>query len=1191
LVGIGASAGGLQALRELVAGLGAEPGVSLIVVQHLDPVQPSALTDLLSRAGTLHVVTARDGDRPHMNVMYVGPPGRQLTLDGGRLRLRAVGKSHAHAIDEFMRSLAADAGHRAVGVLLSGSGHDGREGMAAIHAAGGITLAQDDSATFDAMPQAAVRAGVVDRVASPRKIAEQLLALRFHPYLTATPSEPGPQSEAVGSATPGAPGDAARGRILEVMRARRHVDFSRYKEATLQRRIQRRMALAGILSSDEYAERVERDGVEADALFEDILIGVTEFFRDREAFEALRTAILPRLARDREVDAALRVWVVGCSTGQEAYSIAMSALEFQEEANVDFSVQIFATDISEDALSIARRGFYPTDQCVALGKQRCARFLEPVAGGFRMRRAVRELCVFARHDVTRDPPFSRIDLVCCRNLLIYLSAELQRTVLPILHYSMRPGGVLMLGKAESIGRHEDLFGLLDKDHRFFERRPASRSRLPTMPNALPFPPRPVPDADPTEGRGESIERDVDQLLLDRYAPAGVLVDEEQRVMQFRGDTSPYLHAPSGTPTVNLLELAHADLLPHLSAALDSVRETGRESSHDGVRIRTSGSYRLVRVRVIPLPDDGSVRHLVLFEETSHGTGQGGATLGRIRSLAQGYSRRAWRLLERGAHDEDPQIEQLVSDLALTRRRLNILVDEHEAKSEELKAANEEILSSNEELQSTNEELQTAKEEVQATNEELTTVNQELEVRNEALTRLNDDLNNLLSSIKIPIVMLGQDRRIRRFTPTASDVLNLIPGDVGRPLEHIRPDLEHTDLDSLLAPVLDDLQVTEREVRDSEGRWYRVTARPYRTSDDRVDGAVMAIVDIDDLKRTEHQVRIARDFALSIVQAVHEALVVVDVDRRVVMVNAAYSELFRVSAEQSVGRRLWDIDPTVDAERLRPWLDEAFATGRSPALETSLMTEWNGRRELRWEASKVGEDQVLVVMDDVTALRQQQRAEADLTDSVLAAQAEEREYLAQELHDETGQALSALLVGLRSVEERVGEGAVAKELERLRGQVRALVESVRRMARGLHPTVIEQLGFGGALRELVSQVGADHTVDIELRVDDDERLAELPLTMGVALYRVIQEALTNVVRHSHSASARVEVAVGALSLSLVVHDDGRGFDPERASSGLGLPLMRRRVQQLGGTLEVQSVPGNGARLLARVPLRGAEGMPA
>jgi len=1173
LVGIGASAGGLEALTLLVAALPDDVGMAFFVVQHLDPALPSALVELLARATTLSVVSAHDGAVPEPNVVYVVPPGTQLTMDGHLMRLEPNGESRHRPVDIFLRSLALSAGHRAIGILLSGSGSDGRLGLTAIREAGGFTLVQDDTARFPDMPRAAIKAGVVDRVLPPSEIAAELVALKQHPYV---------RGEVVPGDVAAAPeGDAALIEILDAVHGRRGVDFSGYKSATLHRRILRRMVLRGVGSLPEYAKMVVDDPAEVDALFEDILISVTEFFRDPEVFERLRTTVLRGLVERQGARAPLRIWVIGCSTGEEAYSIAMTVREYQGTSGRSLPIKIFATDVNDTALAIARRGIYAPERVALLTAERRRRFFDSVSEGLQVRQEVRELCIFARHDITCDPPLSRMDLVSCRNVLIYLGRELQERVVPILHYALRPGGVLLLGRSESIGHSDDLFEASDQANHVYARRATSHARLPNLRMLT------------TGGGGgvvampsspDLLTRQADRYVVAHYAPAGVIVDADLRVLHFRGDTSSFLSNPPGAASLHLLKLAHPDVHPHLVEGLRLARERGEEVTREGVRVRGTPADVSTVLRVVPLSRDGMTGYLVLFESTSRAP----TLTSRFGAVALGYGRSLLRQLGRGDAEDSRSSSQ--RELTTARSRLHGLIDEHEAKTEELTAAIEEVRSSNEELQSTNEELQTAKEEVLASNEELTTVNEELEARNTTLARSNDDQANLLSSTNIPIVMVDQDRRIRWFTPSAALVLDLIPGDLGQPFDHIKLGLDLPLLETLINPVLDDRRAQEHLVQDAEHRWYRVTVSPYRRADDSVDGVVIAFVDIDALKRAEAGLLQERTLAQWIVETVRQPLVTIDDALVIVSANRAYCDGRATTEAAVLHRSLLSVDVEWDTPALRAWLESVMAGDHD--VEEFVVNGGEQGRQLELRAHRIVPTKdrhlLLIAVEDVTARSLRERSEAELVSGVLAAQAEERAHLARELHDETGQALSALLVGLRAASERIVDPGVHDLVAELRERVRELLDSVGRLARGLHPPSLEELGLGGAIRELAEEFGHVHALAVDVRVDGEQQLGALPSATQLVLYRVIQEGLTNVARHARAGAVTLRVTRDEREVTLQIVDDGQGLGPDASTrTGLGLRLMRRRVAQLHGKLSLRAAPRGGTALEIVIPTESSD----
>ena len=912
IVGIGASAGGLEAFTQLLGALPLDTGLAFVLVQHLDPKHESMLTTLLSRATPLPIHEARDGMRLEANHIYVIPPNTNLAVLHGRLSLmpRTETRGMHLPVDYFFRSLAADQQGRAIGVILSGTASDGTEGLRAIKAEGGLTFAQDEkSAKYNGMPHSAIAAGVVDFVLPPAGIARELARLGRHPYVAlpaaAKAEDPLPES-----------GEDLN-KVFILLRSATGVDFSLYKPTTLKRRIARRMVLHKVESLVNYVRYLKQTPGELDALYQDLLINVTSFFREPEAFEALKKTVFPKLLKDRPPRTPVRVWVPGCSTGEEAYSIAIALIEFLGTKGASVAVQVFATDISEPAIDKARAGIYPSGIAADVSAARLRRFFVQHDGGFQISKAVRDLCVFARQDVTKDPPFSKLDLISCRNLLIYFGPELQKRVIPMFHYALKPDGLLLLGGSETIGGFADLFALADRKHKLYTRKPAAHR----LELALPLPSRleekeePGQTVAPMSAAGFDYQKEADRIVLGKYTPPGVVVNEELDILQFRGHTGPYLEPASGTASLNLLKMARDGLLLELRGAINDARRHNAPARRSGVSVKSNGGFREVDVEVIPLRPTPSSRTgclLVLFKETAPadapvapGTPTSSAKPAKLPPVAHGKL-----------------VAQLRLELTATKEYLQSGISEHERTNEELQSANEEILSSNEEMQSTNEELTTAKEELQSTNEELTTVNDELHTRNLELDQVNSDLVNLFNSVQIPVVMLGGDLRIRRFTPLAERLLNLIPTDVGRPLSDLRPNLLVPEFERLVAEVMDSLTPKEVEVQDREGRWYSLRIRPYRTIENKIDGVILALVDIDTVRRTLAEAHEAREFAEAVVETVRHPLLVLDGGLRVKTANHAFYQLFQVRREETenqfvyhLGKAQWNI------AKLRELLEE------------------------------------------------------------------------------------------------------------------------------------------------------------------------------------------------------------------------------------------------------------------------------
>jgi two-component system CheB/CheR fusion protein len=838
VVGIGASAGGLEAFTELLESLSGDPGMAFLFVSHLDPHHKSHLPEILAKVTPMPVREVSEGMAVTANNVYVIPPGTNMALTDGRLTLtpRSAVPGQHMPIDHMLRSLAAIQKSRAIGVILSGNGSDGTLALQAIKAEGGITFAQDEkTARYASMPRAAILDGNVDYVLRPRAIAAQLERISRHPYARqpTPPPEPAPPTDADPVA-----------QIIALLRSRTTVDFTNYKQSTINRRVLRRMALRNLESPEDYLRLLRDDPLELSSLYQDFLIRVTQFFRDPEAFEALKEKAFPHLVKTRSVNSPLRIWVAGCSTGEEVYSLAIALLEYLEGRPENVPIKILATDLNDVALDKARAGVYLDNIEIDVSPERLRRFFMRLEGSYQISKGVRELCVFSRHNLASDPPFSRLDLVSCRNVLIYMDAALQRRVLPVLHYALNPDGVLFLGASENVGTFADLFALLDAKHRLFVKK-SSAVGLP-----LEFGSSVLPEGRlPLLGRGDGaplwtaldVQKEADRILLARYAPVGVVTDEAMTVLQFRGRTSAYLEPAPGMASLDLFRMLREGLLAEVRAATIQAKSENRSVSREGLRVDEAGQARQVRVEVIPfkVAPAGLRFFLVLFQEV--GDADAAPPLAPPQPPARPSA-------------SEQQAAQLQQEIAALREYLQSVIEEQESTNEELKSANEEILSSNEELQSTNEELQTAKEEAQSANEELATVNEELRHRNAELARVNDDLVNLLSGVSIPIVMVSRDLRIRRFTPLAEKVFNLIPTDLGRPLSDIKPNLDAVNLAPLITGVIDGLTPHESEVRDTDGRWYTLRIRPYVTLDNKIDGASVVLLDIDSIRRELERLR-------------------------------------------------------------------------------------------------------------------------------------------------------------------------------------------------------------------------------------------------------------------------------------------------------------------------------------------------
>ncbi|MGH8535582.1 MAG: chemotaxis protein CheB [Gammaproteobacteria bacterium] len=938
-MGVGASAGGLEAFTLLLKDVPVNTGMGFVLVQHLDPVHESALTQILAKATVMPVREAANNLPVEPNHVYIIPPNRNMTIAQGRLKLaprRHTAGAH-RSIDVFFESLAQDQRERAIGVILSGTASDGTLGLEAIKAEGGLTLAQDESAKYDSMPRSAIAAGCVDFVLPPEQIAKELARIAQHPDIVsgvrtsrAAESAEAREAEASDTPLPVREQDARRAgeedglkKTLLLLRNHSGVDFSLYNPSTLQRRINRRMVLNKTTELKAYADFLRGNIKELEALYSDMLISVTAFFRNPEAFETLKRKVFPKLLKQRR-DHPLRCWVLGCSTGQEAYSIAMAFMECAEGAGDPRKLQVFATDLNDQLLDKARHGVYAKNLVQDVTPERLRRFFLEEEGGYRVIKSIREMCVFARHNLLSDPPFSRMDLIACRNLLIYLESSIQKKVLPTFHYALRPEGFLFLGVSESIGSFANLFEPIDKKLKIYSKKagltpafhlPVSRSHPAATISAA------AEVAPPERYHGEiNAQREADRLTVNHYAPPGVLINADLEILQFRGPTGPYLQPPKGKASFNVLKMARDGLMLPLRAAITKAKKHNATVRRERVRIDQNGHTRTVNIEVRPLKNVKERCYLIVFEAAEK------RGLPRDK-LPKPGSRAGTAVDARGQAAGDPaasRIAELEAELGETRDYFQALQEQHDAANEELQASSEELQSANEELQSVNEELETSKEELESTNEELTTVNEEVARHNVELNRLNSDLKNFYLSLNQAIVLLGRDLTIRRFTPPADLVFNLLATDVGRPLSATKHNLDYPDLEQLITEVIHTVSAREREVRDKAGRWYSLRVHPYLTLDNKIDGAVLMLVDIDALKRSEQDIKTARDHAEAILRTAPDPLLVLHADLKVNTANEAFYKTFKVIPVATEGRLIYELgDGQWNIPKLRELLEDVL----------------------------------------------------------------------------------------------------------------------------------------------------------------------------------------------------------------------------------------------------------------------------
>jgi two-component system CheB/CheR fusion protein len=837
IVGIGASAGGLEAIEQFLRPLSDKSGMAFVVVQHLDPTHKGMMAELLQRATPMKVVQAKDRLKVERDCVYVIPPNKDMSILKGVLHLLppAAPRGLRLPIDFFFRSLADDQKERSIGVILSGMGSDGTHGVRSIkEQAGAVFVQAPASAKFDGMPRSVVDAGLADVVAPAEELAGRLLSYVAHAPAAVRPVLP------LADKT-----QSAIEKICIILRNHTGHDFSEYKRSTVYRRIERRMALHQLGSIASYVKYLSENKQETQLLFKELLIGVTSFFRDPATWEYLREKVIPVLLDDRPSGHMLRAWVPGCSTGEEAYSLAIIFKEALEQVKPvkRYSLQIFATDLDKDAIDKARVGAFPDNIAGDVSAERLSRFFIPQEHGYLVAKEIRETVVFAPQNLIMDPPFTKLDILSCRNLLIYLSADLQKKLLPLFHYSLNPGGILFLGSASTVGSSTDMFAPLHGKMRIYRRLEAGvRTEPLAFPAAFAHDRAHAAVAPSTRARAlpaPNIQALAEQLLLTRYSPAAVLTNDKGDILYISGRTGQYLEPAAGKANWNIYAMAREGLRYELSGTFQDAVRHGRTVTRADVRVGTNGGEQILDLTVTPIQEPPSLRGMVMVlfaDKTAHIRTKPPAKVHRTSSGAAA-------LLARSEQEHQR-----------TRQELQSTREEMQTSQEELKSANEELQSTNEELQSSNEELTTSKEEMQSLNEELQTLNHELQSKLDELTRANNDMRNLLESTNIATLFLDDALNVRRFTTQMSKIIKLIQSDAGRPLSDLSSDLVYPDLTSDAREVLRNLSPREKAIATRDGRWFTVRIMPYRTVDNRIDGVVITFIDITAARALETTLR-------------------------------------------------------------------------------------------------------------------------------------------------------------------------------------------------------------------------------------------------------------------------------------------------------------------------------------------------
>ena len=1150
VVGIGASAGGLEALIRLFDAMPADSGLAFLVVMHLDPTRESGLADVLATHSKMTVADATDGKAIEANHIYIIPPAASLTVDDGHLRLSAPAERRGarYPIDRLFESLAQGRRAQAICIVLSGSGSDGTEGLKQVKAQGGCIIVQDPaSARFGAMPRSAIAANLADHILSPQDMPDVILRYVRHAYTTG--------QDLVEDASRG---DGSIDPLLSLLRNRAGHDFRLYKRSTLVRRIHRRMGLSNADSVQDYLAFLDAHPDEIRALARDLMINVTSFFRDPDAWAALDKTILAPLVAERGSGTTLRLWVPACATGEEAYGLAMLLVSRAEAANKQFAIKIFATDGRDDNLNVARAGIYSEAAVASIPPQLLERHFDRLDNGtFQVTEALRGMVIFAAHNMLRDPPFSRLDLVTCRNLLIYLEPEAQKRALTLIHFALRPGGHLMLGNAESVSGCEDLFETLSKPWRLYRRIG------PTRHDALDFPllrgrtmPKTPEEPMMTEA-GRPPKRIVDvaqRALLDRFVPASVLIGQNGQIVWIHGSTGDYLEPPPGEPSRDLLAMARHGLRARLRQALREAKDHKRPVEFRA-RVRQADRETAVAVSITPLTDPSEGLLLVSFRPLDIASGTATTSEDSDRNLQQ---------------------QAFEDELASARAELRDTIQQFEAANEELKAANEEVTSMNEELQSTNEEMETSKEELQSFNEELQTVNSQLQFKNRELADTTDTLNNLLASSEIATVFLDRDFCIRWFSPSSKGLLDLVDTDVGRPVTHFAWKVADDSLLRDAATVLQKLTGIDAEVRSSTGGWYLRRVLPYRTQDDRIAGVVIAFIDITERKVAQDAINEARLFAEAIINTVRHPVMVLDADLRVQSINPAFCEAFNCPADDCKDFLLHELDHGAwDIPELRRLLREVLSEAHPfDGFAIEHVFPKRGRRHMLLNARKLAHggaeaELILLAIEDVT-----ERHEAEM--------------LRQTLINELSHRVKNMLAMVQSIGSQTLRQSTSLDQFKL-----AFDGRLHSLAR-VHDLLLRENWSGADLAQLVRRTLDPHGKETQITLDGPA--LNIAPEAGVAMAMVLNELATNAVKYGALAQDAGRLAV---AWRIADRTDGGWIELDWAETGgpvvappdrrgFGSTLIERSItHQLGGTIALDFRP-EGLRCQIAFPVRQPDG---
>ncbi len=1194
VVGIAASAGGLDAFKRFFSAMPADCGMAFVLIPHLDPKHESLMVPLLGKQTKMPVVEAEEGQRLKANHVYIIPPNRYLSLNSGVIQLSRppVESPGGIAIDPFLRSLADDQQERSICIVLSGTGSHGALGLKAVKAAGGMAMVQEpSSAEYDQMPRSAIDTGLADYILPPEKMPEELLKYVQH-FLSGTVQVTEPPAVKDGLT-----------RVLTLVRARTKFDFRAYRKRMLLRRIQRRMGLTHKVKIEDYLAMLRDNPEELSLLCKDLLISVTSFFRDPEMFKLLETQVLPPLLKGRGPEDQVRVWVPGCATGEEAYSIAMLLIEAVEATGKSIPLQIFATDVDDSSLEIARGGLYPLAMLADVSKERIARFFTKIDGThYQAKNQLREMILFAPQNLLSDAPFSKLDLVSCRNLLIYLEPHFQQSLLELFHFALNPGGYLVLGPSESIGRHVDLYSPVSKKWRIFRRTNAARpvrANFPVMAGEKANVARQTSVQSPVyRDKLSDLTR---KVLLDEHTPAAVVIDRRFEVLHYSGPTFLYLQQPGGAPSHDLLSMAHHGLRARIRAAVNKVIQGQGRVDIGGIRIKRNKTNVMVRISVQLLPDKREAEELILI------TFQDELLSPEIVVSSSQQD-----------GEEESLVRQLEYELKTNQEELQSTIEELESSNEELKASNEEAMSMNEELQSTNEELETSKEELQSLNEELSTVNAQLQDKLDELEVSTNDMLNMMSSVDTAILFIGSDRTIQRFTPSATRLFNLIDSDLGRPIGDITRRFDDPDLSRDIDLVLNNLKTLTIDVPGEKGRWYLRNIKPYRTADNRLEGAVLTFTDITPVKQAQLefyelaetleqrvkdrtlQLREEHTFSETLLDTVASLVIVFDTEKRVVRFNKACEDVTGFSFDEMLGTNDWKKLIPVDEQGKVADIFERLKSGEDMVInENHWLAKDGSKRLISWtrRVLKDADGKVKNIIGTGLDITDQRKAEIKARHHLEAAARLQRLQTASELATvlahELNQPLAAIAMYAESGQKLLDHMQPPhKKISGVMGQISEQSlragEIIRRLREFVNRGKIEvaPMDLNTTIHHVCALMATKAlNAGIKLNINTDE---DLPDVLGDEVH--IEQVLFNLIRNAIEALQESETADGCITVTtshannmarVCVRDNGPGVDEESVSKlfepfystkedglGVGLRISRSLIQTHGGELWVE-----------------------